>query len=52
LKEGSVSDRRKKARRERRWSESEKETPIIKKAAYKLKGWPAGAGSVGIGFHD
>jgi hypothetical protein len=36
----------------RRWSESEKETPIIKKAAYKLKERPDGAGGVGVGFHD
>jgi hypothetical protein len=46
------SDRRKNAQRNKRWSEAEKEAPIIKKAAYKLKERPDGAGGVGVGFHD
>jgi hypothetical protein len=48
--EGSVLTDEKRAKK-KRWSESEKETPIIKKAAYKLKRGPGGAGNVGVGFH-
>jgi hypothetical protein len=45
------SDRRKNAQRNKRWSEAEKEAPIIKKAAYKLIRGPDGAGNVGVEFH-
>jgi hypothetical protein len=52
LKEGSVLTDEKKREEKKRGSESEKEAPIIKKAAYKLKERPAGTGSVGVRFHD
>jgi hypothetical protein len=49
LKKGSVLTDETSAKN-KRWSESEKEAPIIKKAAYQ-QGLAEQAG-VGIGFHD
>jgi hypothetical protein len=50
LVEGSVLTDGKRAKKQR-WSESEKEAPIIKEAAYKLKRGPGEAGKVGVGIH-